>query len=172
MLLERADLPNFLDLLLRLAQNESLHVSIPILHLWDQLLNSKTVGDSAAVASLMGPLLQICSERLLRYESLPEDSTVPAVVFLREDIDTMPERHAFLGNYARYCKNVVDSIVQKQPFDALSHILGQADQVVQELYNNQPDIDRIYSTLEALLLHSLTLVSTHIQQNICACPED
>ena len=141
LLLEHADLPSFLNLLLRIVQNESLHVSIPILHLWVQLLNSSTVGNSPAVMSLMGPLLEICSQRLLRYESLPEDSQVPAIIFLKEDIDTIPERHAFLGNYARFCRDVVDNIVRKQPFDALSHILGQADQVTEELHNNQATID-------------------------------
>ncbi|MCJ1390853.1 hypothetical protein MMC18_003714 [Xylographa bjoerkii] len=138
---QEADLLNFLDLLLRIVQNESLHVSIPVLHLWINLLDSNSIGNSPPVMSLIGPLLEICSQRLLRYEALPEDSGVPAILFLKEDIDTIPERHAFLGNYARFCKDIVNCIVQKQPFDAINHILDQTDQVLNHLYDGEPPIN-------------------------------
>ena len=132
---QEADLHNFLDLLLNIVQNESLHVSIPILNLWILLLNSDSVGDSPAIMNLVGPLLEFCSNRLLRYEALSMDSEVPSIVFLNEDVDTVPERHAFLGNYARFCKETVECIVQKQPLEALSHILNQSDQVIIHLYD-------------------------------------
>ncbi|MCJ1398650.1 hypothetical protein MMC11_001851 [Xylographa trunciseda] len=135
------DLPNFLDLLVRIVQNESLHVSIPVLHSWIQILDSKSIGDSPPVMNLIGPLLEICSQRLLRYEALPEESSVPAILFLKEDIDTIPERHAFLGNYARFCKDIVNCIVQKQPFEAIIHILDQTDQVLVHLYDGEPPIN-------------------------------
>ncbi|MCJ1432586.1 hypothetical protein MMC27_001943 [Xylographa pallens] len=138
---QEADLPNFLDLSLRIAQNESLHVSIAVLHLWIQLLDSDSIGDSPPVMSLIGPLLEICSQRLLRYEALPEDSNVPAILFLKGDIDTIPERHAFLGNYARFCKDIVNCIVQKQPLDAIVHILDQTDQVLHHLYDGEPPMN-------------------------------
>lgn len=135
---QNADLPNFLELLLSIVQNDSLHVSIPILHLWIQILGSDVTGNLPPVMSLIGRLLEVCSYRLLKYEALPQDSRVPSILFLNEDVDTIPERHAFLGNYARFCKDVVDCIVQKQPFDALNHILSQTDQVIEHLY----DMDR------------------------------
>lgn len=141
---EEADLTGFLELLLSIVQNDSLNVSIPILHLWAQLLNSRVVGTSAPIMSLIGPLLEVCSQRLIRYESLPRDSRMPTIVFLNEDFDTVPERHAFLGNYARFCKDIIDSIVQKQPFDALHHILGQTDNVMQNLYEGQPAFERMH----------------------------
>ena len=90
---------------------------------------------------LAGILLEICSRRLLRYEALPEDSNLPAIVFLNEDVDTMPERHAFLGNYARYCNDVVRSIVAQQPADAITHILSQAEGVLSSLYDGQAKFD-------------------------------
>lgn len=139
--LEHVDLTNFLDLLLEILQHPSLHVSIPIVHLWAKLLESNAVGTSTSVMNLIGPLLDICSQRLLRYEALPENSSVPSIIFLNEDVDTTPERHAFLGNYARFCDQVVRSIVAKQPFDALLHILGQVDQVLNRLYDEEPAFD-------------------------------
>ncbi|MCJ1285753.1 hypothetical protein MMC26_005094 [Xylographa opegraphella] len=135
---QEADLPNFLDLLLRFAHNESLHVSIAVLHLWIQLLDSDSIGDSPPVMSMIGPLLEVCSQRLIRYEYVPEDTNVPAILLLKEDIDTIPERHAFLGNYARFCKDIVNCIVQKQPLDAIIHILDQTEVVLNRLYDGEP----------------------------------
>src|SRR5437762_3110294 len=100
------DLPNFLNLLLEIVRNESLMVSIPVLSIWARLLRSETIANSDAVTNLIGPLLEICSSRLIRYEWLPEDSENATLLFLQEDIDTMPERHAFLGNYRRYCVQI------------------------------------------------------------------
>ena len=132
-----SDLPNFFNLLLSILRSESLHVSIPILHLWTKLLSS-SLGDLPSVTAVTGSLLEICSQRLLKYEALPEDSSMPSIIFLNEDVDTMPERHAFLGNYSRFCHEIVGNIVQKQPFDAVYHILGQADQVLNNLYEGEP----------------------------------
>ena len=53
----------------------------------------------------------------------------------------MPERHAFLGNYARFCNEVVRSIVSQQPADAITHILSQADAVLSSLYDGQARFD-------------------------------
>ena len=132
-----ADVPNFLDLLLQILQNESLHVSIPISHLFSQLLSFKKSQDLPEVVAIIGPLLQICSQRLIRYELLPEDSSHPAILFLAEDVDTMPERHAFLGNYARFGKEIVENIVKKRPYEALEHIITQADPVMRNPYEGQ-----------------------------------
>ncbi len=138
---ENADVTGFLDLLLQIVRNESLHVSIPILHLWAQILNSSTVGSSPPVMALIGPLLDLCSQRLIRYELLPEDSTYPAILFINEDVDTVPEKHAFLGNYMRFGKEIVESIVQKRPYDALYHLLAAADHILRDPYEGgQPFI--------------------------------
>ena len=133
-----SNLGGYLELLLNIMKNQSLHVSIPALHLWVKLLSSEKIGDSATVMALISDLLETCSHRLVRFESLPTDSSNPSIVFLNEDVDTMPERHAFLGNYARFCNQIVELVVQKQPIDALYHILGQADQVLDHVYDGEP----------------------------------
>lgn len=133
-----SDLSSFFNLLLSILRNQSLHVSIPILHLWTKLLKSASISNLTFVAAVTGDLLEVCSQRLLKYEALPEDSTMPSIVFLNEDVDNIPERHAFLGNYSRFCNEIVGIIVQKQPFDALYHILGQADQVLSNLFEGEP----------------------------------
>lgn len=131
------DLPGFFNLLLLIFSSPSLTISIPILNTWAKLLRSDVIGSSEAMTPLIGPLLETCSQRLIRYESLPEDSEDPSFLYLGEDIDTQPERHAFLGNYRRYCVDVVEIIVRRKPFEAVYHILGQVDQSLQTFYHQQ-----------------------------------
>lgn len=136
-----SDLESFANLALHVMRNDSLQVSIPALHLWVKILTSDILSKSPAVSLIMGDLLEACSHRLVRYESLPEDSNIPSILFLNEDIESVPERHAFLGNYSRFCNQVVELVVQQQPIDALYHILGQADQVLNHVYDGEPPFD-------------------------------
>ncbi|KAK2858436.1 hypothetical protein FQN49_004739, partial [Arthroderma sp. PD_2] len=128
------DLPSFFSFLISILQHPSLVVSIPVLHSWSRLLASDQVGSLEIVNSLIGQLLEICSQRLVRYEALPEDSDDPTVVFLGEDIDTIPERHAFVGNYRRYCSQVIEVIVQKHTLEAIPHILSRVDNSLNTIY--------------------------------------
>lgn len=91
---------------------------------------------------LIAPLLELCSSRLIRYESLPEDSDDPTLLFLLEDIDTIPERHAFLGNYRRYCSLAIELVVRQKQSEAIYHILGQVDNSMQHLYDDCPAFTR------------------------------
>jgi exportin-5 len=56
-------------------------------------------------------------------------------MFLNEDIDTVPERHAFVGNYRRYCSSIIEAIVQKRPQEAIPHILLGVDSNLENLYS-------------------------------------
>lgn len=131
----------FFHLLINIIQNQSLTVSIPVLHVWSKLLASERIGNTDLVNGLIPPLLSICTERLIRWESLPADSDNPTVVFLNEDIDTVPERHAFVGNYRRYCSSVIETIVQKRPQEAIPHILSAVDANLDSLYNGTEPFD-------------------------------
>lgn len=83
----------------------------------------------------------MCSSRLVRYENLPEDTQDPTLLLLLEDTDTIPERHAFLGNYRRYSSQVIELIVELTLSDAINHILAQTNEVLQHLYDGQPPFD-------------------------------
>ncbi|KAI4213439.1 MAG: hypothetical protein LQ351_003939 [Letrouitia transgressa] len=135
---ETSDLDGFFQLLVKIATSQSLHISIVALHLWTKILTSHKLGTCNPVTSLIPQLLEICSHRMIKYETLPEDSTNPSIVFLSYDTDTMPEKHNFLGNYARFCAQIVGSIVENQPVDAIYHILSQAEQVITHLYDGEP----------------------------------
>jgi exportin-5 len=73
---------------------------------------------------------------------LPEDTEDVTLQFLNEDIDTVPERHAFLGNYRRFCADVIEVLVRKTPVEAMEHILAQATNMFHNLYNSQPSFQR------------------------------
>ena len=154
---EGTNLGGFFDLLLNVMRDESLHVSIPALHLWVKLLSSDKIGNSPAIMALIRDLLETCSQRLVRFESLPMDSSNPSIIFLNEDVDTMPERHAFLGNYARFCNQIVELVVQKQPIDALYHILGQADHVLDHVYDGEPPFQGMKAIRTVYECHSHTV---------------
>ncbi|TQV98289.1 hypothetical protein V2A60_007956 [Cordyceps javanica] len=133
---------SFLQLLLQVVQNPSLMVSIPVLVSWTRLLNRKDIGNSDAMSPLIGPLLEVCSSRMVRYENLPEDNEDATFLFLQEDTDTLPERHAFLGNYRRYSSQVIEAIAQLKLVDAVSHILGRTEHILQHLYDGQPAFNK------------------------------
>ena len=135
---EDCDLPNLLNLFLTIAQSESFVISIPVLVTWTRLIRCETIGGSPTINPMVAPLLELCSSRLIRYENVPEDSDDPSLLFLVEDIDTIPERHAFLGNYRRYSIQVIELIVRQKQSDAIYHILGQVDRALQSLYHDQP----------------------------------
>ena len=126
------DLPAFFDLLLLVAQSKSLIVSIPVLHSWTRQMNFSEERQNNHILNALGTLLETCSERLLRYEALAEDTNNDIIQFLNEDFDTTPERHAFLGNYRRYCTSIIQSIAHTRPLDALSHVLDQMRLMLQE----------------------------------------
>ncbi|CAK7207345.1 karyopherin [Sporothrix eucalyptigena] len=130
------DVQRFVEFLLEVVQSESLVVSIPVLVTWTRLLGHRNIGPLVANTALIGPLLEVCSSRLIRYESLPEDTQDTSYLFLLEDTDTIPERHAFLGNYRRYSSQVIEAIVQLKLVDAFHHILTQAENVLHHLYDD------------------------------------
>lgn len=141
-----AAVDSFLHLMVQVVQHQSLMVAIPAVVTWTKLLNNKDIHPGERFSAMIGPLLEVCISRLVRYEHLPEDSNDPSFLFLLEDTDTLPERHAFLGNYRRYTSQVIEAIVQLKLFDAVSHILSNTEYVLQHLYDGQqPLSSEIYS---------------------------
>lgn len=120
-----------------MVQSQSLVVSISVLLTWTKLLNNRSLGPSIVKTPVVAPLLEVCSSRLVRYENLPEDTPDPTLLLLLEDTDTIPERHAFLGNYRRYASQIIETIVELTLSDAITHILGQTEHVLQHLYDGQ-----------------------------------
>ncbi|KAJ5472893.1 hypothetical protein N7530_006894 [Penicillium desertorum] len=133
--MDRLNLPPFLQFMANIMQHQSLTVSIPCLHLWSRLLQNSKISNLDFVVEQTPQFLNICTLRLLRWESLPTESEDPTVQFLVEDIDTVPERHAFVGNYRRYCSSIIETITFKRPQEAVREILARVDTNLDNLYN-------------------------------------
>lgn len=170
---EDADLDSFLKLLVQVAQHQSLMVSIPVLLTWAKLLAHKPLDPGERFSAMMGPLLELSISRFIRYEQLPEDTNDPSYLFLAEDTDTVPERHAFLGNYRRYASTIVEIIVQYKLFDAVTHILGNTEVVLQHLYDGGQGLDSRSNYPECILsaLVFLTPTRKELFQVFHACSE-
>ena len=144
------ELSTFFDFMVSIINHPSLVVSIPIIHSWTKLLAS---GQSRlpAIRSVIGPLLESASHRIFRYEQLPDDSEDPAIIFISEDIEAIPERHAFLGNYRRYCFLIIESICYLEPQDALPFVLSTTAKGLDELESHSFDPSTYTKTSQNLL---------------------
>ncbi|EWC45906.1 hypothetical protein DRE_04913 [Drechslerella stenobrocha 248] len=131
-----ADISEFLVLLFEFAKQESLIVSQHNVSAWARILRKEGLRDHPAVHALAPQLIQFCDDRLLRYELLPPDSRNASYLFLFEDFETMPERHAFLGNYRRYLSSIIDSLVRRRPFDVFPFILQNLDTSINQMPKN------------------------------------
>ncbi|KAM0195594.1 hypothetical protein ACHAPQ_001861 [Fusarium lateritium] len=148
----------FLALLVQIVQHQSLMVSIPVLVTWTRLLSNRLIGPGEHVSPFIPLLLETCSSRLVRFENLPEDTQDPTLLFLLEDTDTIPERHAFLGNYRRYSSQIIEAVVQLKLVDAISHILGRTEELLQHLYDGQPPLDK-----QSYFKHSMPVLRVDAQ---------
>ncbi|KAI1007108.1 hypothetical protein K3495_g1107 [Podosphaera aphanis] len=156
-----------LHIFLVIAQSPSLIVSIPALHVWTRFLRPESTMESAILDPFIAPLLELASSRIIRYDAMPEDSDDPSMIFLLEDIDTIPERHAFLGNYRRFNILIIELVVRQKPLEAIHHILGQADVSLRYLHEGEPNFcPEIYSKNSLHLLQIdayLVVVDTSIK---------
>ena len=153
------DITSFLAFMYDVLQDKSLVVSIPVLHIWTRLLRIPQIFEFNSVVEAIKGILETCSHRLVRYESLPADYSDITVAFLNEDIDTIPERHAFLGNYRRYCMEIVEIIVRKVPLEALEHILSQVEYFIRNAYTEN-------STFEPSTFNKNSIIALQVDAHV------
>lgn len=125
----------YFELIFHIATSQSLSVSIPILHCLCKIYDHKRRVLTRTLDAAVGTLLELCSQRLIRYEYLPTGLEPDTVLYLHEDFETLPEQHAFLGNYRRYCNAIIAHISASRPREALQHVLTQAMKVLREAAN-------------------------------------
>lgn len=130
LLQEPGDAHALFDVLVTVFSSESLLISIPVLHSLSKIMVSKQAQLRNLVDQAIGILLDTCSQRLLRYESLPKDCDRAITTYLHEDFETLPEQHAFLGNYRRYCVSIIEAIVHSRPREAVHYVLQQTTEMV------------------------------------------
>ncbi|KAI9886573.1 MAG: tRNA (guanine(9)-N(1))-methyltransferase [Watsoniomyces obsoletus] len=135
------DWTGFMNFLVTIMNHDSLTLSVAALRSWMKIIQISHLADSEPVTSLEDQVYLICSQRLVRYEYLPENSSHPIIAFLNEDFDTLSERHMFLGNYRRYCMSALEHIVRRRPIEGLRYTLNQVDQVIEGLSIRRTPLD-------------------------------
>jgi len=141
---DNSDVSLLFHFLIEMLQNQSLVVSVPILYLWTRLLSVPEAPYSSELMQHIATLLNVCSQRLIRYEAFPEDSEDSTFLLLNEDFDTVPERHAFIGNYRRFCSEAVEHIISKAPLEAMPYIINQAETAFSTLYDAAPPFSSMF----------------------------
>lgn len=121
-----SDVHAMLAFFLEIMEHPSLVVTLPIIYAWTKIISSPMTNSSSIVPSFGLPLLTICTKHLVRYEAFPNSSADTTFVLLKEDFDTTPERHAFLGNYRRFCMAIIENIVKRNPQEGVSHLFTTA----------------------------------------------
>lgn len=96
---------------------------------------------------------------------MPEDTANPSVLFLNEDLDTIPERHAFLGNYRRFCSSIVEQITRRRPFDALPFIMNNVEGTLSEIRSAGIGISRKLSLKTTGVFTANTLLVDSYRKN-------
>ncbi|KAK9241260.1 armadillo-type protein [Lipomyces kononenkoae] len=112
-----ADLKGYLELVLATTQHESLIISGLSLQFWCSILRVEELASRQEVADLLPRLLELTAHRSIRYERV-ETHTVTKK-FLDIDFDSMPEVHAFLGNYRRFIDDIARLVVCRMPVDSM-----------------------------------------------------
>jgi exportin-5 len=142
------------------------------------MLQNKTPHFSGVVEDAIGELLQLCSERCIRYDVLPANSGNPALEYLAVDCDNIPQRDAVLSQYRANLLHVIEQIVRKLPLDAIKHILAEASKFFHgvasepfspaEYFKVSPTsmtADAHFATIECALRGFQRWQATHIDAN-------
>lgn len=115
----RVDIPGFLGLVAQSTAHPSLVVSGLSLQFWCSILRQQGV-DTPDVTQIFPRLLEVSSERCLRYEDVNEEHI--SRQFLEIDFDSQPEILTFLGNYRRYMEDIVRLTVCRMPEQSMLYL--------------------------------------------------
>ncbi|KAF2666914.1 ARM repeat-containing protein [Microthyrium microscopicum] len=172
------NLPLFFSLLLEITTHPSLLVSLPVLDVWLRLLRSRTPQFTNIINESMGALLELCTSRALKFDSLSEDSGNATVAFLASDCDTVAQRELILGQYRTACVHTIEIVVRRVPLDAMKHILDEAATFFHSLSSRpfsretyskpSPEslqADTHFTAIEAGSRGCLKWLATHVEAN-------
>jgi exportin-5 len=172
------NLPLYFSLTLEITKHPSLFVSLPVLDVWLRLLRSRTPQFTDIINESMGALLELCTQRTMKFDALPEDSTNPVIAFLAVDCDTLAQRDLILSQYRTACVSTIETVVRRVPVDAIKHILGETANFFTSLQTKpfsresyiKPSMDALeadahFTAVEAAARGCLKWVATHADAN-------
>jgi exportin-5 len=148
------------------------------MQIWLRLLRNRTPDFSEIVEEFIGSLLELCSQRSIRYDMIPEESGDRSLMFLAADCDNATQRDIILQQYRQACVGIIEQIVRKVPIEAIKHILTEAASFFQVAKDQQIDpttytriststlqADAYFTTVEAGTRGCLKWLAVHIDSN-------
>lgn len=117
---EEIELATILDLVLLTWRHKSLIISSMANSFWCSLVRDERLNSHPHVSDRYVQMLQVASQRLLRFEDakLQMLQGSELQMYLDLDIENTPELHAFCGNYRRFMYDIVRMVVFKRPVEA------------------------------------------------------
>ncbi|KAK9467789.1 armadillo-type protein [Lipomyces arxii] len=129
---QETDLKGYLELVFATTQHESLIISGLSLQFWCSILRVEALARLPEVNALLPCLLELTADRSIRYERIEEPTITKR--YLDMDFDSVPEVHAFLGNYKRFISDIARLIVCRLPVDSLIWIDQRLDRFFSSWY--------------------------------------
>ncbi|EGV61494.1 hypothetical protein CANTEDRAFT_108616 [Yamadazyma tenuis ATCC 10573] len=115
---EKADIDNYLRLVLTTTNNPSLIISGLSLQMWVTILRFDELSNKLNMDAILMDLLEIAANRTIDYTIIDEDDV--SRQFLDMDFDSVSDSNSFLSNYRKYNEDIVRITVCKKPEDGLS----------------------------------------------------
>lgn len=114
---EKADIKNYLKLVLSTTDHPSLIISGLSLQMWVTILRFDELSNKLNIDSILMELLEISANRTINYH-LVDDENV-SKLYLDLDFDSTSDSNSFLVNYKKFNEDIVRIAVCRKPQDGL-----------------------------------------------------
>ncbi|KAJ9105708.1 hypothetical protein QFC19_003483 [Naganishia cerealis] len=114
---DRADLDDYLRLVLATTNHPSLIISGLSLQMWVTILRFDELSAKVPILNILSDLLEIAANRSINYSVVGDDNI--SKKFLDVDFDSNSEASSFLNNYKKFTEDIVRITVCKKPEDGL-----------------------------------------------------
>lgn len=122
---KEASLKQYLFLVLQTTNNSSLVVSGMSLQFWCSVLRVNKLNSRPEIQELLPQLLEIASERCIKFDDVGDDHIARRFVTL--EFDSESEIQVFLGNYRKFMEDIVRLVVCIVPQPSLTWLESRMD---------------------------------------------
>lgn len=122
---DKADIDNYLRLVLSTTNNPSLIISGLSLQMWVTILRFDELSNKLNIDNLLMDLLESAANRTIDYSIVGEDNV--SKQFLDIDFDSAADSNSFLLNYKKYSEDIVRITVCKKPEDGLNWLSNRLE---------------------------------------------
>lgn len=114
---EKADIDNYLKLVLATTNHPSLIISGLSLQMWVTILRFDELSTRLDMDNILMELVEVVANRSLNYKYVNDDDL--SKQYLEIDFDTVADSSSFLNNYCKFIEDIVRIAVCKRPEEGL-----------------------------------------------------